>query len=161
MGRLFALSAVAIFLAGCDAGRPASKLQSACSSIVLSTLVDPSSVSINSSKVTEYDLSKEDLLRFYSEKFGGVVPPASQKFLDGIIDRKEEIKQSYVEMDYTASDGVRKYRDKSLCWFVNPTTGYELATVTIRGVDYETSRLLSLLLQYGRPDELDLMNKIK
>ncbi|MDD2035892.1 hypothetical protein NP572_05600 [Pseudomonas putida] len=161
LGRSLFLSVLAISIAGCDAGQGASKLQSICSSIILSTVVDPSSVSVNSSNVKEYELSEDDLLRFYSEKFRGAIPPATQRFLNGVIERKEAVKQSYVEIDYTASDGVRKYRDKSLCWFVNPTTGYELATITIRGIDYDSDRLLSILLKYGRPSELDVMNKVK
>lgn len=157
---LFVLSAT-VLLTACESKMAVDKKESICVSIIKSTSVDPSSMVINSVENKEYNLSESDFIRFQNEKFDGNVPSSNVALRKMLIEEGASLKQSYVQVDYTSTGGVGKFRDRALCWFVNPKSGYELSGVTVRGVDYKSPQLLTIFLKYGKPAELDVMNRIK
>lgn len=150
---------IAFLVAGCS---EAKKLESICVDIVESVLVDPSSLNINSVRVSEGKLRVSAIERHFDSRYPDGLSAIAREMLEV---RKKDASDStniFIAVDYTAKARLGTIRDEALCrYFKWPDGDTELVSFTIRNRDYQQRELFDIFVRYGRPDGISPLYMVR
>lgn len=153
---IFCISAL---ITGCSKSTE-QKMISACTDIAKFSVVDPSSLTVNTSSAKETTATKENLIRFTELQSRRPLNTDQQRGLEISLQEISKIKEAYAEIDFTDKSAVAK-RSKALCWFMDRGRGFELGSVSIGPKSYSGIDLMALFVEFKTPDFLDSTNKLK